>query len=70
MEIHAGSETTVEEFSNKPKKKALGENLTSVESVERKKLTFAEKRFESYVYIFGSKNTLRVILKKSPKSCY
>ncbi len=34
MELCMGSETTAPDLSNEPKTKALGENLTSVESVE------------------------------------
>ncbi len=34
MELCIGDETTARDLSDEPKTKALGENLTSVESVE------------------------------------
>ncbi len=34
MELCIGGETTAQDLSNEPKMKALGKNLTSVESVE------------------------------------
>ncbi len=62
MNLGIGDETTAQNLSNEPKMKAIGENLTSVESVESlvtKKWLLQKSDSKVVLMSSESKNTLK-----------